>query len=68
VSFHENYDSNGGFGKRAGKSLFYGDIGLRIAIAESLSVTIPRFGVGGGWNDANRPKNGVLSIGLAWSF
>jgi hypothetical protein len=66
--FHENYDSNGGFGFRAGKSLFYSDTGLRVTLRDSLAITLPRVGVGGSWNDPDRPKKTVWSMGLSKSF
>ena len=49
TQFHENHDNDGGFGKRSGKSLFYADAGMRIAITDSMNITLPRFGIGGSW-------------------
>jgi hypothetical protein len=66
--FHENYDANGGFGFKSGKSLFYVEAGLRIALGERIAITVPRLGYGGGWNDPGRPKKTTWSSGIAWSF
>ena len=66
--FHENYDANGGFGFRAGKSTFYGEVGLKIALSESFTITVPRISVGGSWNDPDRPIKTVWSMGLSKSF
>jgi hypothetical protein len=68
AQYHANYDANGGFGYKGGKLLFYTDLGLRIALGESLSVIFPRFGYGGSYNDPARPVRFIWSAGIAKTF
>ena len=65
---HENYDSRGGFGFRKSTHTFYAEAGLRIAVSDSVTVTIPRVAYGGAWNDSGRPKKATYSMGIAKTF
>jgi hypothetical protein len=66
--FHANYDANGGFGYRSGKTLGYADAGLQLKLADSFSITLPRVGYGGSFNDSARPGRFVWSMGIAKTF
>jgi hypothetical protein len=72
--FHENWDMDGGFGKTKGSNLFYAELGLRIAVTESFSVTLPRVAYGGAWDDpardtyCGRPRVATWSGGFTKIF
>ncbi|MDR3582229.1 MAG: hypothetical protein P4L67_03070 [Candidatus Pacebacteria bacterium] len=65
---HANYDVNGGFNNGKGKALFYSEASLTFAVNESTTLTLPRFGVGGGIGDKGRPSKTVWGIGISKSF
>ena len=66
--YHEHRDLSGAFNKRKNANLFYAETGLRIAVTESFSVTAPRIGYGGSWDDPGRPRKTTISIGIAKTF
>jgi hypothetical protein len=66
--FHENYDDNAGFGFKGGKSLFYAEAGMKVALGDRLTLTAPRLGIGGSWNDPDRAKRVTWSSGIAFAF
>jgi hypothetical protein len=71
---HINYDANGGFNYKAGKSMYYAEAALTFAIDKSTTVTLPRFGFGGAFNDpasgsyAGRPAKTIWGIGFSTTF
>jgi hypothetical protein len=67
--FQEGYDADGAFGSKSGKSLFYGETALRFAPNKTTTIILPRFGVGGSWNDrSKRPTKTIWSMGFSKSF
>jgi hypothetical protein len=71
---HINYDASGGFNNKGGKTLYYSEAALTFAVDKSTTITLPRFGFGGAFNDpasdshAGRPLKTVWGIGFSTTF
>jgi hypothetical protein len=65
--YHENWDVDGGFGKKKGSNLFYSEAEVRFAATESFTIA-PGVVYGGSWDDHERPHKIMWLVGFSKTF